>query len=98
MQGIEERDGGCLLLLLYATPRASKTRVVGLHDGRLKIQVAAPPVDGAANDAIVAYLASALGVGRGAVALVAGQTGKRKVARVEGVSAAQVSRALGLDA
>lgn len=96
MEGVEERDGGCLLLL-YATPRASKTRVVGLHDGRLKIQVAAPPVDGAANDAIVAYLASALSVSRGAVALVAGQTGKRKVARVEGVSAAVVCQALGLD-
>jgi uncharacterized protein len=95
MGAIEERDGACLLNL-YATPRASRTKVVGMHDGRIKLQVAAPPVDGAANDAITAYLAGVLGVGRSSVTLVAGQTGKRKVARVEGVSAATAAQALGI--
>jgi uncharacterized protein (TIGR00251 family) len=95
MDGIEERDGASFVQL-YATPRASRTKVVGMFDGRIKVQVAAPPVDGAANDAIVAFLAGELGVGRGAVTLVSGQTGKRKVARIDGVSAAQVAAALGL--
>ena len=69
-------------------PRASRTRAVGEHGGRLKIQVAAPPVDGEANAALVAFLASALGVRKSDVALVRGDSGRRKTVRIAGVSAA----------
>jgi hypothetical protein len=69
-------------------PRASRTRAVGEHGGRLKIQVAAPPVDGEANAALVAFLASALGVRKSDVALVRGDSGRRKTVRVAGLSAA----------
>jgi len=89
------RDGaGGAVLEVLVQPRASRTRVVGEHDGRLKIQLAAPPVDGEANAALVAFLADALRVKRADVALLAGETGRRKRVRIGGVSAAAASAAL----
>ncbi|HEX9053114.1 MAG TPA: DUF167 domain-containing protein [Anaeromyxobacter sp.] len=83
------RDGsGGAVLELLVQPRASRTRVVGEHDGRLKIQLAAPPVDGEANAALVAFLADALGLKRADVVLLAGESGRRKRVRVAGVAAA----------
>lgn len=79
---------------LLIQPRASKSRVVGVHDGRLKVAVAAPPVDGAANKALVRWLAKALGVGRGSVTVEAGATGRRKLVRVHGMEPAQVAARL----
>lgn len=72
-------------IALYVAPRASRTRVIGEHDGRLKVQIAAPPVDGAANKEITKLLAATLGVSRGSVTIVAGDASKRKTVRVEGV-------------
>lgn len=79
---------GAAELDLLVQPRASRTRAVGEHGGRLKVQLAAPPVDGEANAALVAFLADALGVRKGDVALIRGDTGRRKTVRVAGVSAA----------
>ena len=87
-------EAGAVTLALLIQPRASRTRVVGEHDGRLKVQLAAPPVDGEANAALVAFLADALGVKKGAVALLRGDTGRRKTVRVDGVTAAGVVQAL----
>ncbi len=81
-----EGAGGAVLEVLVQ-PRASRTRVVGEHDGRLKIQLAAPPVDGEANAALVAFLADALAVKKGDVALLAGEAGRRKRVRIAGVAA-----------
>ncbi|HEX9242111.1 MAG TPA: DUF167 family protein [Anaeromyxobacter sp.] len=80
----ESSDGAVLELLVQ--PRASKTRVVGEHDGRLKLQLAAPPVDGEANAALLAFLADALSVKRAAVALLAGESGRKKRVRIAGVA------------
>jgi uncharacterized protein (TIGR00251 family) len=89
------RDGaGGAVLELLVQPRASRSRVVGEHDGRLKIQLAAPPVDGEANAALLAFLADALHVKRADVALLAGETGRRKRVRIAGVTAASASAAL----
>ncbi len=85
-------DGAVLEVLVQ--PRASRTRVVGEHDGRLKIQLAAPPVDGEANAALVAFLAGALGVKRADVVLLAGETGRRKRVRVAGLAAATAASRL----
>ena len=74
-----------VLLEVVVQPRASRTRVVGEHGGRLKIQLAAAPVDGEANAALVAFLAEALGVRRADVAIERGETGKRKTLRLTGV-------------
>jgi uncharacterized protein (TIGR00251 family) len=89
------RDGaGGAVLDVLVQPRASRSRVVGEHDGRVKIQLAAPPVDGEANAALLAFLAEALRVKRADVALLAGEAGRRKRVRVAGVTAAAASAAL----
>ncbi|GAO03102.1 DUF167 family protein [Anaeromyxobacter sp. PSR-1] len=87
-------EGGAAVLELLVQPRASRTRAVGEHDGRLKIQLAAPPVDGAANAALVEFLAVALGVRRADVVLLRGETGRRKTVRVAGITAAAAVAAL----
>ncbi len=87
-------EAGGVLLEILVQPRASRTRVVGVHDGRLKIQLAAPPVDGEANAALVEFLAGALRVRKGDVSIVRGETGRRKTVRVAGGTAAAAVQAL----
>lgn len=77
-------------------PRAKHSEVVGPHGGAVRIRIAAPPVDGAANEALVAFLADRLGVPRSAVTLRRGATGRRKLLEVKGIGAEQARRALGL--
>lgn len=79
---------------IYVQPRASKTVVAGMHDGCVKIRLAAPPVDGAANAALVEFVAEQLGIAKSRVRIVSGTTSRRKVIEVEGVSAEQLSKAL----
>jgi uncharacterized protein (TIGR00251 family) len=93
MPWLREAQGGVALEILVQ-PRASRTRVVGEHDGRLKIQLAAPPVDGEANEALVAFLAGSLGVRRADVSIERGDAGRRKTVRVAGVGPAVVRAAL----
>ena len=85
-------------LHLRVSPRAPRSRVVGRHGDAWKVQVAAQPVDGRANDALRALLAEALGVERGALAIVAGRGGRDKVVEVAGLSAPEVEVRLGLAA
>lgn len=82
-------SGGVLLDVLVA-PRASKERVLGEHDGSLKVALTAAPVDGEANAALVALVARSLGLPKTAVVLVRGQTGKRKTLRLAGIAAEAV--------
>jgi uncharacterized protein (TIGR00251 family) len=93
MPWLREAPGGVVLEVLVQ-PRASRTRVVGVHDGRLKVQLAAPPVDGEANAAQVEFLAEALSARRSDVSIERGDTGRRKTVRVSGVAAAAVRAAL----
>ena len=89
------RDGaGGAVLELLVQPRASRTRVVGEHEGRLKIQLAAPPVDGEANAALLAFLAEALDLRRADLALLAGETGRRKRVRAAGMAAGEAAARL----
>ncbi len=71
-------------------PRASRTEIVGLIEGALKVRIKAPPVDGAANEELVKFLSKKLGVSKGSVEIVAGQTSKTKRLRVVGVTAADL--------
>jgi len=77
-------------LAVLVQPRASRTRVVGEHDGMLKLQLAAPPVDGEANAALLEFLSKQLGVPRRHVILTAGDASRRKRVKVVGVAAATV--------
>lgn len=77
-------DGG-VRLQLHIQPRASKTEIAGVHGDALKIRLAAPPVDGVANEALVKFLAARLGVAPSAVMLTAGMSGRRKLIEARGV-------------
>ena len=83
-------------LRLRVQPRASRNEVVGLHGDAIRVRLTAPPVDGAANEALVRFLADRLAVGRRALTLVAGQSGRSKIVEVAGVSPEEAARRLGL--
>jgi uncharacterized protein len=68
-------------------PRASRSGLAGEIDGALRIRLAAPPVDGEANEELVILLASLLDIPRRQVEIISGQKSKNKVVRVKGVSA-----------
>ncbi len=67
---------------------------MGERDGAVLIRIAAPPVDGKANAALIAFVAKTVGVPKGAVTIVRGETSRNKVIRVEGQSPADVRAAL----
>ena len=73
---------------VLVVPRASRTAVGPRVGDRLRVAVTAPPVDGAANTAVIDALAAAFGVRRAAVSILRGETGRRKTVRIEGGSAA----------
>lgn len=92
---IEDHADGCRIFF-YARPRASRTKIAGLHGGRVKIQLSAPPVDGAANDEVIAFLSKKLGVRKSDIELTSGLSGKRKTIVAHGIDAAQAKEKLGL--
>jgi uncharacterized protein (TIGR00251 family) len=77
-------DGSGIVLALHVQPGAKRTWVAGLHGDALKIRLAAPPVEGKANDALRRFVAEAFGVPLRNVTLVRGATSRDKVVRVEG--------------
>jgi uncharacterized protein (TIGR00251 family) len=79
---------------LTVSPGAARTELVGRHGNGWRARVAAPPERGRANRALVALLADAVGVPSGRIAVVAGQTSRRKVVEVEGLDAAELDRRL----
>ena len=81
---VVERDGGVTFDVLVQ-PRASRAKLGPVHDGRLKVAVTSPPVDGEANAAVIELIAKSLGIARGAVTVVAGASSRRKTIRVAGV-------------
>ena len=82
--------GDDVVLSLHIQPGAKRTEVAGVHGEALKIRLNAPPVDGKANDALIAFLADRLGVPKARVVLEAGQTSRSKRVRVVGVAAEAV--------
>jgi len=75
-------------LVIHVQPRAKRTAVDGEHGDAIKIRLAAPPVDGAANEELVRFLAERLGVRRADLTIVRGATGRRKTVRIAGMTAA----------
>jgi len=67
-------------------PRASKSEIVGMHEGVLKVRIASPPVDGAANAELVKVLAKYFGVTRSMVEIVSGETSKSKRVKIANLS------------
>lgn len=89
-----ETRGGKLRIPVRVQARASRTEIAGEHGGALKVRIAAPPVDGAANDALLRFLAKLLGVARGAVRIASGGRGRDKVVEVQGADLDEVARRL----
>jgi uncharacterized protein len=89
------RDGtdGCTVAI-RVQPGAKRDAILGLHAGAIKIALTAPPLDGRANEALLAFLAERLGLPRFRLDLVAGASSRSKVVRITGKSAAEVQAAL----
>lgn len=94
MIDITEKEGR-VAFAVRVVPRASKTEVVGEIGGAVKVRVASPPVDGAANAELVKLFAKTFAVAKGDVEIVSGQTAKTKQIRITGVTAEQLRNAVG---
>jgi len=90
---IEDTTEGVILRILVQ-PRASKSDVVGLHDDRLKIRLKAPPVDGAANKELIAFLSKKLRYKKQDVVLTNGLASRRKTILVKGAPASSIQHTL----
>lgn len=93
---ISTNDG--LSLLVHAQPGAKRDSIVGEYNGRLKLSLNAPPVDGKANAKLCSFLAERLGVPKNAVRLVSGETNRAKRFSISGIDAAAALSALQPDA
>ena len=85
-------SGGRVRFTVRVQPRASRSEVVGVHGDALKIRIAAPPVDGAANDELVKFLSNLFAVSRADVRILGGETSRSKLVEIEGVSEDAVRR------
>jgi uncharacterized protein len=83
-------------LCVRVTPRSSKEEVAGFEGGVVRIRLNAPPVEGKANEALVRFLAKAVGVPKNRIALVTGEKGRNKIVRVDGITREALMAALGL--
>jgi len=83
-----------VLVDVRVIPRAKKTELAGRRGGAIVIRVAAPPVDDAANEAVIAFLAERLDVPRRAIRLVSGATSRRKRLDIAGVDADLIAQRL----
>jgi len=90
MTWLNRAADGSVILTLHIQPGAKKTEITGLHGDALKIRLAAPPVDGKANAALIAFLAKTCGVPKSSVELVSGDTSRAKRVRVSGADLATV--------
>jgi uncharacterized protein (TIGR00251 family) len=79
---------------VHVQPRASKSEVVGMHGDAIRIRLAAPPVDDAANAELVALIAARLGVPKRNVRIATGRASRRKVVEIEGRTAKDATLAL----
>lgn len=86
------KDG--VMIDVVVQPKSSRDEIVGMHGDRLKIKLTAPPVDGKANAALIAFLAKILGVTKSRITIVRGETGRRKTLLVHAATAKDIRSAL----
>lgn len=90
---IQKAQAGAAIMV-QVVPRASKDEVAGLQGAAIKIRLAAPPVDGAANDALVKFLAKALRVRTSDIEIIAGHTSRKKLVSIIGLTPDEVQNRL----
>ena len=78
--------GGRVRFTVRVQPRASRTEVSGIHGDALKVRLSAPPVDGAANAALIEFLSQLFAVPRRAVMILAGESSRVKIVEIEGIT------------
>ena len=83
-------------LRVRVQPRASRTEIAGPYGNAVKVRLAAPPVEGAANEALARFIARHLGVPRSAVRIESGATSRSKIIDVDGIDLADGKRLLGI--
>jgi uncharacterized protein (TIGR00251 family) len=88
---IETDKKGVAVLSVRVQPRAKREGIVGLQGDDVKIALHAPPVDGAANEALIAYLSKLCGVPKSNVTIQSGQQGRNKRLAIEGLSADELA-------
>ncbi len=94
MLDVNEKDGA-VTIKVRVQPRAPRTEIAGEHAGAIKVRVAAPPVDGKANEECRRYLAKLLKVSATSVEIISGGSSRDKVIRIYNISARRVLEALG---
>jgi len=87
-------EAAAVTLSIRIQPRASKNEIVRREGGGLKIRLTAPPVDGAANEALTRFLADALSVPKSQVEIISGHTSRDKIVRIHGVNETDARRLL----
>jgi uncharacterized protein (TIGR00251 family) len=92
---IEERSGG-VRISIRVQPRASRDEIAGVHGDALKVRLTSPPVDGAANEALVIFLTERFAVPRHAITIVSGAQSRAKVVEIAGMTAAELRNKLNL--
>lgn len=91
---LSESSAGLVSLSIYVQPRASRVGVVGLHDGRLKLAITSPPVEGQANSQVIAFLAKLFRVPKGGISLESGSQARSKRLTIGGISLAEAAKVL----
>lgn len=82
---ITEKDGG-ITFTVRVVPRASRSEIVGEHDGVLKFRIASPPVDGAANTELIKVLSKTFGVSKSDIEIIGGQNSKNKRIKINNLT------------
>ncbi len=90
----EQGDGESVSLSIHVQPKASRTRIAGLHGDAVKLCITSPPVDGKANAAVIQFFAKLFKIPRAAVILASGEAGRDKRLILAGISAAQAEAVL----
>ena len=89
-------EAGAIAFEVRVKPKAPRSGFAGVRDGVLEIKLAAPPVDGAANDELIAFLSEALDVPKRAVRILRGERARHKRLRVEGITGPELLQRCGV--
>lgn len=92
----DSRKPDSATLSVRIQPRASKNEIIAMEGGGIKIRLTAPPVDGAANEALVRFLADAFSVSKSHVGIVSGHASRDKIVRISGIDQNRLEQVLNI--
>ena len=90
----EQGDGNSISLSIHVQPKASRTRIAGLHGDAVKLCITSPPVDGKANGAVIQFFAKLFKIPRASVTIASGEASRDKRLVLAGISATQAEAVL----